>query len=352
MNHSGRYVFRPLCMVGLGGLGCSIILTLRALLIEWLGELPGSARFLACEFESDPPRPPATELPWIATETWDRARLSGSELALLSLGSETRELAERIASDEKLGWLRGSVPENLLADYSGNEACQIPAFSRLALALAAYSRGGFDEPSWFEMLDSALVEVSPGNAATTDLDADPAVASRLIDAVPTMVIIGGTQGGTASGAILVTALAARALAAERAVRMKCDAHLVTGCYRPKDGQERRKSAIEHSVDLDVAFAMTTNRPELSFALGPEHHLKYKPRLFDRVFRQETRGDLANPTGEALYMAAQSLAFRYFSDAGLRREKSRGNDAMSPRVKKLSREKFWAPVVVLSEERNS
>jgi hypothetical protein len=348
MSDCGRSLLRPIVFIGGGGLGCAILLALRAVLLERLGEIPACSRWLAIDFSGDPPQLPRKCMPEIPDSIWEHARFAANEISLISLGDNPDQLAAQIRDDDRLSWVRGIVPENLLESYGGDEASQIPAFTRIALSIAA--AGNDPDGSWLSRLESAISDIAPGGSARADMAMRGDINGAVLDSRAMVVFAGGAQGGTFTGALLPLAIAARDLAAQCKLNAQFHASAVFGSYRPKDGQEERKGAIEHAFALDLAYAMSGSDARFEFAVGPSGTLRWQGNLFDRIYRQECWGALQHNFEGAVALAAESLAFRYFSRPGFERARSRGNSAMLPKVRQLSMEKSWRGIGVIQGEK--
>jgi len=343
LKYLERYVFSPLVFVALGGMASVLLLVLRARMIQVLGCLPECMRWLAIDFGSDAPQAPRAQFSReVTAQEWDAAELAPGELCLLSFGGLEREIAQKMRSkDPSWTWLEGVLAADVLDEYTGAEGSQIPMLVRGALAACA------DDPelsggiSWVDMLSAALADVAPNGKAMHDLTTKRDLPDgSVLRAKPTIVIIVGGEGGTGSGALLPVSIAGRWLATKRGIEAAIHGLVLAGHYRPQDGQEDRKSALNYALDKDVEYAMERSRDALSFRLGADVAAEQVGPLFDEVHRLEATGRLQHDEKAVLESAAEMLLYFYTTAAGWSIRKSRANNLMRPAMLRLENERSW------------
>jgi hypothetical protein len=338
-----QILYPPLAMVALGGVW-NVAYLVRARLAGMLGYLPECQQTLCIDFASDPPRPPADLFPEIPSADWEAAALAASEQALVGLGPDIPELVKRIrADDEEVAWIADIVPIQLLERYSGGEASQIPALTRAALAFCAEDPGRGDPnqtSSWYELLYAKLQAIAPGGAALHDLALRRGIAPDNAGAPPTLALVAGCGGGTGNGSLLMVAACARAIAAEIGLRLRIHAFLVSGLYRPADGMEPRKLALEYTLDQDLEYAMDPARQPLRVVLGRDRQITASGPLFDDITRFDAGSRLKHDYAAMAALAAEAVLFRYFSAAGQALLRSGANAPMIPALRRLGKERSW------------
>lgn len=334
-----RCVFAPKLFIGLGGAGNELLLIFRALVFTQLGYIPECFRFLAFEFATDPPSPPAKAYPgWLPNAAWENASLRAGEQCFLSLGEDTAALARRMAEGEpSVAWLSQVVPPEVVAAPRGNEGSQVPALTRAALALAADNCDYGGGVCWPDRILEALTALGPAGAAMHQFSTSRRIpATALADGEITAIFLAGSGGGTGTGALLPAAITTRWLARRRGFPVRNHAVVLCGPYRGADGQEQAKAALGYALDLDIEYAVSTPEANLSFPLGPEQDAQVTGRLFDAVYREEASGRLS---GDGYYgllaAAAETLVFRYLSRAGWQIQRSRNNLIAKPVVRGLA-----------------
>jgi hypothetical protein len=337
MTALAKFAFRRTLFVGLGGAGNQALIVFRAWVIVLLGWLPECWRFLGIDFATDPPAAPDYLFPAVPAAVWRAAALPPADVRLLSLPPDCAALAERIKrGDADVAWIGRLVPPEILAGYGGGEASRIPAFSRLALALSVGDDGVTTGKSWLTLLAGKLEDLAPlGRAAHAMMMAHG--ISMAEDATPPlMVAVAGTEGGTGNGALLPVAIAARSIAGAAARPVHIEAALLTGHYRPADGQEESKGAVAHALDLDLEYAMSAGRGLLALPTGSEAEIATAEVPFDGIYRMDAAGRLRHDYRAALAQFAELLLFRYASATGAKLQKSSNNVLFRPKLQFLNR----------------
>jgi len=345
-------LYPPLALAGLGGV-VDIVFLVRARLFGMLGYLPECQQTLCIDFATDPPRPPADLFPEISDAHWQAVALAASEQALIGLGPDIPQLVDRILSgDDEVAWIAGIVPVQLLERYSGGEASQIPALTRAALAFCAEdpTRGDPNQAdSWYELLYAKLQAISPGGAALHNLALRHGVVSDTAGPPATLALVAGCGGGTGNGSLLMVAACARAIAAEIGLRLRIHAFLLSGIYRPTDGMEPRKLALEYTLDEDLEYAMDPARPPLKVVLGRDRQITASGPLFDDITRFDAGARLEHDYASMANLAAETILFRYFSAAGQALLRSGANAPMIPALRRLRKERSWLDCKAQEEE---
>ena len=337
MNTLTKVAFRRTLFVGLGGAGNQALIVFRAWMVALLGWLPECWRFLGIDFATDPPSAPDHLFPAVPVAMWRAAALPPSDVRLLSLPADCAALAERIKrGDADVAWIARLVPPEILAGYSGGEASRIPALTRLALALSVGDDGVTTGKSWFTLLAGKLEDLAPLGRAAHSLMMARGVSLAEDTTPPLIVAIAGVEGGTGNGALLPVAMAARSIAGAAARPVHIEAALLTGHYRPADGQEDSKGAVAHALDLDLEYAMSAARGLLALPTGNDAEIATTEAPFDSLYRMDAAGRLRHDYRAALAQFAELLLVRYASATGAKLQKSSNNTLFRPKLQLLNR----------------
>lgn len=319
-----RHILGSLLIESAGGLGNDIHTGLRQGIQQKFGSIPACVRSLAIDWASDPP-----------------VGFAPSETGRIALPSDCAAIAARIDDEEAdVAWLAQLIRADVLSRYGGHEAVQVPAFCRAGLAWTAHNGLGDGRPSWLDLLRTQLTALAPGGAAMYDTVANAGVpAAALQHGSITAVFIVGAEGGTGTGALIPLAIATRWLAVSLGLKLECHAWIVSGHYRPRDGDEETKAVLAHALDIDLEYVMTPG-PNLRFPLGPELRAAARPRLFESVFREEVSGRLLHDYESVVAQCAGDLLFTYTTTAAADLMRSQVNKTTTPRLRGLAQRPAW------------
>lgn len=320
-----RYLLRPLLPISAGGAGNDCNRAFCDRIVTRFGTLPACVRPLAIDWTTDPP-----------------IGFAPSETGRIALPADCPALAARMnAGEPDAAWLSHLVRADVLARYSGHEAAQVPAYCRAALAWTAANGLGDGQPTWLDSLRVQLIALAPGGAAIHETVAHSgAAAGWMRHGAITVIFIVGAEGGTGSGALIPLAIAARWLAASMGMKLECHAWIVTGHYRPKDGDEEdAKAALSHALDIDIEWAMSRGAA-LRFPLGPALAAEVNPPLFDAVFREEVSGRLMHDYDSVVAQCAEDLLFAYTTTAAEDLMRNQVNKTVKPRLRGIAQQAAW------------
>jgi hypothetical protein len=305
-NSSQKYIFSRLLFIPEGGFPNSVMLLLRALLFQGLRFIPETLRTRAMEFVTDPPRVPSDLFSEIPVDVWECAGYRDDELSLLRNNREMDDLASSIEKGNgNKEWLKRFLDPELLKRYNGREAGQIP---RLGAGFAALEAREYRRFAKISVPD---------------------------DKELTIVSLFGTRGGTGNGLSQASAIAARHTAQELGVNVKLIGIALSGPYRPADGSEQIKEALEYALLRDIEDSMEWNAHRI-FPIGPDETLERMGPLWDAAYRIEASPYMAHNEAAAMNYAAQILLYLFFTRTGYELRKNLGNEQMQLTVADLAR----------------
>src|SRR5882724_1168187 len=157
----GKYIFSRLLFIPEGGFPNSVMLLLRAMLLQAVGFIPETLRTRAMEFITDPPRVPSNLFPDIPVTVWENASYREHELSLLKNNRDVHNLASWIEKENgNKQWLKDFLQPELLKRYNGREAGQIPRLAAGFAALEAREYRRFAK-TWIEQLSEDIAALRP-----------------------------------------------------------------------------------------------------------------------------------------------------------------------------------------------